>query len=70
MLYPNYFNQTSFSTNWLEAGEHIKDASAQAKDKGKGSKEKPPAKNAKVSRTWWVVLFDSVSVPRGGFPCS
>ncbi len=23
MLYPNYFNQTSFSTNNLEAGEHI-----------------------------------------------
>ncbi|CBN75809.1 glycosyl transferase family 2 protein [Ectocarpus siliculosus] len=24
MLYPNFFNQTSFATNWLEAGEHIK----------------------------------------------
>ncbi|CAM9853584.1 unnamed protein product [Chrysoparadoxa australica] len=23
MLYPNYSNQTSFSTNWLEPGEHI-----------------------------------------------
>jgi hypothetical protein len=23
MLYPNYRNQTSFSTNWLEPGEHI-----------------------------------------------
>jgi hypothetical protein len=23
MLYPNYSNQTSFATNWLEPGEHI-----------------------------------------------
>ena len=27
LLYPNYFNQTSFSTNHLESGEHISSAS-------------------------------------------
>ncbi|CAM9498404.1 unnamed protein product [Pylaiella littoralis] len=40
MLYPNFFNQTSFSTNWLEAGEHIKDA---VKAKGEDGKPPPPA---------------------------
>ncbi|CAM9899337.1 unnamed protein product, partial [Scytosiphon promiscuus] len=40
MLYPNYHNQTSFATNWLEVGEHIKVDKVPG---GKGGEDEKPA---------------------------
>lgn len=50
MLYPNYFNQTSFATNWLEAGEHIKEVplDGDGDTKEKGESEPIPAAKPKV----------------------
>lgn len=42
MLYPNYHNQTSFATNWMEPGAHIAAVTGGKKKKGGGDNKHHP----------------------------
>lgn len=61
MLYPNYHNQTSFATNWLEVGEHIKvDSKAPAggdRDSGEPSLSPPPQAKVRAGLPFAVLFY-------------